>query len=190
MPRRSIRPALRRSAVAAAAAAAGILSSGLPATGATRGPSLRAGTLKTSQIERLIVDQFAAQGVRLHRVSCASGVQAAVGARISCTALNPADTKLIIRGKVTSVSGGTARIKVKAVRGIAKGTVIARQVRSLLEKQVGQRSAGVTCPKHVPIPTTPSVTCVLRTTQGPRYSVTVRIDAKSRITAKVATRPR
>ena len=185
-----VRPSVTRSpsatrrvaiAVALVASAAGL---GLLPAGAGA-----AGTLNTSEVESTIRRQFADQGVRLRRVSCRS-VRAQVGARISCTALNPSDTKLVLRGKVTSLSGDSAGFSVKAVYGFAKGSVIAKQVRTLLERRAGERARRVTCPQRVRIPTTRTVTCALTTRQGQVFDVRVRIDAKSRISARVADRPR
>lgn len=170
-----------------AAAVVAVLGTAVAAAGAAAGTA--AAQTATDRIERSIAAQFAEQGVTLRRVRCAD-VRAEVGARISCTALNPASTELVIRGSVTAVDGDEVRFRVKAEYGYARGTVIAKEVRRILEAKVGQRARRVTCPKRVRIPTKRAVTCALTTLQGPVYSVRVTVDAKNRITARVASRPR
>ncbi len=147
-------------------------------------------TIKTDEVESTIAQQFAAKGVRLTDVSCEDGVKAEAGAPLRCTALNPAGTKLVLEGRVTKVKGDRGSFQVKAVRGVAKGPVIADQARALLERKVGQKARGMTCPASVPIPTTPSVTCELTTQDGKRYDVTVTIDAQSTLDAQVADTPK
>jgi hypothetical protein len=144
------------------------------------------GTVNTEELQATIDRQFRDQGIALHELSCKDGVQAEKGAKVSCTALNPSDTELVIEGRVTAVRDGKATFAAKAVRGVAKGDVVAAQTRELLERRVGQKAAGMTCPERVPIPTTPTVRCVLTTTQGPRYEATVRIDAQNRLNVELA----
>lgn len=143
------------------------------------------GTVNTAELRTTIERQFQAQGIKLHDLACKDGVQAEKGAKVSCTALNPSDTELVIEGSVTAVRDGKATFAAKAVRGVAKGEVVAAQARQLLEQRVGQKAAGMTCPERVPIPTTPTVRCVLTTTQGPRYEATLRIDAQNRLNVEL-----
>lgn len=145
--------------------------------------------LDTGQVESTISRQFAAQGTKVHDVSCQGGIKAKVGAKVSCTALNPAETKLILAGRVTSVHGGRGRFRVRAVRGIAKGSVVAAQARRLIEAKVGQKAAAFTCPSEVPIPTRPSVRCILTAKDGTRFAATVTAGAGSRMSVKVAKTP-
>jgi hypothetical protein len=174
MPAQPARPALLATALAAGAAVAALAGCG------------GAGTLNTAELRTTIADQFKAQGIPLRDIRCHDGAKAEKGARVSCTALNPAGTTLVIEGSVTAVRDGKATFAAKAVRGVATGEVVAAQARALLEQRVGQKAAGMTCPARVPIPTTPSVRCVLTTTQGPRYAATVRIDAQSRLNVQLA----
>lgn len=174
MPLRTARPSALAAALTAVAAGAALVGCG------------GAGTVKTGELQKTISSQFEAQGIALHEVRCKDGVEAEKGARVSCTALNPSGTTLVIEGSVTAVKDGKATFAAKAVRGVAKGDVIAAQARKLLEQQVGEKAAGMTCPARVPIPTTPSIRCVLATTQGPRYAATVTIDAQSRINVELA----
>jgi hypothetical protein len=122
-------------------------------------------------------------------VSCADGAKAEKGTRISCTGRNASGTTLVIEGRVTAIHGDKAAFRAKAVRGVAPGSVVAAGARRLLEAKVGQRAAGMSCPAKVAIPTTPTVRCVLTTTQGARYAATVRIDARSRLEVELADRP-
>jgi hypothetical protein len=172
-PRPPVRPAAGRLFAGVAVAAVALAGCG-------------GGTLKTEELRTTIQQQFRAQGIPLHDVSCEDGVEAEKGAEVSCTALNPSDTELVIEGRVTAIRDGRASFRAKAVRGVAKGDVVAAQARTLLEQKVGQKAAGMTCPERVPIPTTPTVRCVLTTTQGPRYEATVRIDAQSRMDVELA----
>jgi hypothetical protein len=174
MPMPLTRPVRTLTAVAIAAAAA----LGMTACGST--------TIKTDEVEATIVKQFAAQGVKVTEVSCESGVEAKVDAPINCTALNPSETKLILEGKVTSVKDDKGSFQVKAVRGIAKGPVIATQARTILERKVGQKARSLTCPDEVPIPTKPTVTCELTARDGSRVDTTVTIDAESNLSIEVA----
>lgn len=169
------------------AAAGGVLL--LAVGGVAAGASPAAAQTTTDQVEASVKAQFAEQGVALTRVRCGD-VRAEAGARISCTALNPAKTELVLRGEVTAVEDGQVRFRVRAVYGNARGTAIAKEVKRLLEKEVGERARRVTCPKRVRIPTKRAVTCALTTRQGAVYSVRVTIDAKNRIRARVASRPR
>jgi hypothetical protein len=180
MPARHARPTVRP--------AAGRRCAGL-AVAAVALAGCGGGTLKTEELRTTLQEQFRAQGVPLHDVSCTDGVEAEEGAKVSCTALNPSDTELVIEGRVTAIRDGRASFQAKAVRGVAKGDVVARQARALLEQRVGQKAAGMTCPERVPIPTTPTVRCVLTTTQGPKYEATVRIDAESRLNVQLAETP-
>lgn len=161
-----------------AAVTVALASVGLTACGET--------TIKTDEVEDTIAKQFQAQGVRLTDVDCKDGVKAEVDAKISCTALNPSETKLILEGKVTAIKDDKGSFQVKAVRGIAKGPTIAAQALSILEKESGQNARGLTCPAEVPIPTTPSVACELTTQDGAKREATVTIDAESNLNIKVA----
>jgi hypothetical protein len=145
-----------------------------------------AGTLNTGELRSTIARQFEAQGIPLKHIRCRDGAKAEKGARVSCTALNASGTTLVIEGSVTAVRDGKATFAAKAVRGVAKGEVVAAQVQELLERKVGQKAAGMTCPARVPVPTTPTVRCLLRTTEGARYAVTVTIDARSAVDVEVA----
>lgn len=147
-------------------------------------------TIKTDEVEDTISKQFQAQGVKLTEVDCEDGVKAEVDAKIACTALNPAETKLILEGKVTAIKDDKGSFQVKAVRGVAKGPVIAAQARAILEKEVGQKARSLTCPAEVPIPTTPSVTCELTAQDGTKADTTVTVDAESRINVQVADTPK
>jgi hypothetical protein len=147
-------------------------------------------TLKTGELKDTIAAQFKAQGIPLHDISCPDGIKAKTGEAIHCTALNPAQTKLVLDGKVLSVKDGKANFRVRAVRGVARGTVIASQARAMLEQRVGQKAKGMTCPREVSIPTKPSITCELQTLDGKRYDTTVTIDAQSRINVQVAKQPK
>jgi hypothetical protein len=151
--------------------------------------SSAAGSVSADRLEATVRAQFAERGVVLRRVSCRSA-RPEGGARISCTALNDASTKLVLRGRVTSVSGGRARFRVKAVYGIARGTFVAAEVRRILERRVGTPARGVTCPRRVRIPTRRAVTCALTTREGTVFDVRVTICASERIVARVATQPR
>lgn len=142
--------------------------------------------IETSEVEGTISKQFQAQGVALTEVDCKDGVKAEAGARISCTALNPSQTKLILEGKVTAIKDEKGSFQVKAVRGIAKGPVIANQALSVYEKESGEDAGTLTCPAEVPIPTTPSVTCALTAEDGERRDAAVTIDARSTLTIEVA----
>jgi hypothetical protein len=174
MSARHARRPTRRAAVLALASVAALAGCG------------GAGTLNADELRTTIDEQFRAQGIPLHEIACDDGTKAEKGARVSCTALNPSDTELVIEGRVTAVRDGRAAFAAKAVRGVAKGEVIAAQARKLLEQRVGQEAAGMTCPDRVPLPTTPSVRCVLTTTQGPRYEATVTLDARSRLNVQLA----
>jgi hypothetical protein len=170
---RSFRPASTALAAAVAVGAFGLVGCGEK-------------TIKTDEVESTIVTQFAAQGVKLTEVKCDDGVKAEVDAKISCTALNPSQTTLNLEGKVTKVDGDKGSFQVKAVSGVAKGSVVAAQAQALLEKQVGQKAKGLTCPTEVPIPTKPTVTCELTTQDDTKFDTTVTIDANSKIDVEVA----
>ncbi|MDO9407686.1 DUF4333 domain-containing protein [Patulibacter sp.] len=143
-------------------------------------------TIKTDQVESTIVKQFAAQGVKLTDVDCEDGVKAEVDARINCTALNPTETKLVLEGKVTKIDGDKGSFQVKAVRGIAKGTVVAEQAKMIYDAQVGETARAFTCPAEVPLPTTPSVTCKLTAEDGKTSDAKVTVDAQNQLRVEVA----
>jgi hypothetical protein len=145
-----------------------------------------AGTVNTGELRTTIREQFQDQGIVLRDIACRDGVEAEEGAAVSCSARNAADTELVIEGRVTAVRDGKATFAAKAVRGVAKGEVVAAEARRLLERRVGQKAAGMTCPDRVPLPTTPTVRCVLTTAQGPRYEATVRLDARNRLNVQLA----
>ena len=147
-------------------------------------------TVKTAQIQDVIAKNFKALGNPLHDLSCEEGVEAKAGAPISCTGLNNKGTKLIIKGTVTSVSGNDARFDAKAVGAIAQGKAIADSALEVLEKQVGQKAKGMTCPDEVPIPTQPTVTCELTAPDGKVYDAVVTLDAKANLNVKVAPSPK
>jgi hypothetical protein len=147
-------------------------------------------TLKSSELKDTIASQFKSQGAPLHDISCPDDIKAKTGAAIRCTALNPSDTKLVLEGKVTSVTNDKAHVKVKAVSGVAKGTVIAAQAQALLEQQVGQKARGMTCPREVKIPTKPTVTCELTLRDGKRYDTAVTIGADASVHVEVSRAPR
>ena len=147
-------------------------------------------TLKSDELKDTIATQFKAQGAPLHDISCPDDIKAQTGAEIHCTALNATDTKLVLEGKVASVTDDKARFNVKAVSGTAKGTVIAAQARQLLEQKVGQKAKGMTCPAEVPLPTKPSVTCELQTLDGKRYDATVTVSVDAQINVEVAQTPK
>lgn len=149
-----------------------------------------ADTIKTDEVESTISRQFAAQGVKLTEVTCEDGVEAEVDAPIACTALNPSKTKLVLEGKVTSVDGDKGSFQIKAVRGVARGPVIASQAQRILENEVGEKARGMTCPEEVPIPTKPTVTCELTTMDGTKLDAAVSVDAESRLNVKVADTPK
>jgi hypothetical protein len=145
-----------------------------------------AATVNTEELRTTIREQFRGQGIVLRDIACKDGVEAKEGAAVSCTARNASDTELVIEGRVTAVRDGKATFAAKAVRGVAQGGVVAAEARRLLEQRVGQKAADMTCPDRVPIPTTPSVRCVLTTTQGPRYEATVKLDAQNRLNVQLA----
>jgi hypothetical protein len=147
------------------------------------------GTLRTKQIESTITKQFRAQGIAVSDVACEDGTKGEKGARIACTARNPSGTTLVIEGHVTSTDDDRATFEAKAVRGVARGTAVADEARGILEAKIGRKAAGMACPAKVPIPTRPTVRCVLRTAEGPRYAATVRIDAQSRVQVQLADSP-
>ncbi len=147
-------------------------------------------TLKTDELKDTIASQFKAQGIPLHDISCPDDLEAKTGTAIRCTALNPANTKLVLEGNVTAVKDEKARFSVKAVSGIARGTVIAKQAQTLLEEKVGEKARGMTCPAEVPLPTKPTVTCELTTLDGKRYDATVTVSADARINVQVAQTPK
>ena len=178
MPSTRTRPVPTLMAVAAAAVA----TLGLTACGTS--------TIKTDEVESTIAKQFETQGVKLTDVECEDGVKAEVDAPIDCTALNPSKTKLILEGKVTAVKDDKGSFQVKAVRGEARGPVIATQALAILEEKVGEKARGLTCPAVVPIPTKPTVTCELTTQDGVKADATVTIDAESNLNIKVADTPK
>jgi hypothetical protein len=143
-------------------------------------------TLKSSELKDTIASQFKAQNIPLHDISCPDDIKAKTGAAIRCTGLNASDTKLVLEGKVTSVTDDKAHFAVKAVSGIAPGAAIAAQARKVLEQQVGAKAKGMTCPREVAIPTKPTVTCELTTLDGKRYDATVTISADAQLNVKVA----
>lgn len=147
-------------------------------------------TLKTSEAEASIKAQFKQQGIPLTEVDCPGKVAAKVGEPVSCTALNPYQTKLKLEGKITEVKADKSRFEVKAVSGTAQGVRIARAARGAIEKQVGQKAEDFTCPDEVPIPTTPAVTCELTAPGGKVYDAEVKVDAHSRIGVQVAHEPK
>lgn len=173
---------IRRLRPAPFLAIASVLALGLTACGET--------TIKTNEVEDTIAKQFQAQGVKLTEVECKDGVKAEVDAKISCTALNPSETKLILEGKVTAIKDDKGSFQVKAVRGVAKGPIIAAQALKILEADVGQKARGLECPAEVPIPTTPTVRCELTTQDGAKAGTTVKIDAESNLNIKVDEDPK
>jgi hypothetical protein len=179
---------LPRSVPTAAAPAVVVLALALTGCG---GGAEEVATLRTDELEATIVRQFAAQGVPLTDVSCKDGVEARVGAPIACTARNPSRTTLVLEGTVTGLKGvERGSVRVKAVRGVAQGPVVAAQALRVLEGKVGRRARGLTCPAEVPIPTAPTVTCELTTSTGERYDTAVALDAQSRLRVRVADRPK
>jgi hypothetical protein len=177
MPTRASRPA--SSLLTAGAVAVGAL--GLAACGQS--------TIKTGEVEDTIAQQFEAQGVKLHDVSCEGDVEAEVGAPLNCTALNPSETKLILEGKVTAIKDDKGSFQVKAVRGIAKGSVIETQALTIVKRRV-KDAKSLSCPSEVPIPTTPTVTCGLERANGKTYDARLQIDAQSNLQAAVSPTPR
>lgn len=147
-------------------------------------------TVETDQVEDTITKQFAAQGIKLTEVQCEDGVEAKVDAPISCTGLNPSETKLQLEGKVTAIEDDKASFQVKAVSGIAKGPTVAAQALALLERQVGEKAKGLTCPEEIPLPTKPSVTCELTTQDDKKFDATLKIDEQSQIDVEVADTPK
>lgn len=147
-------------------------------------------TVNTDQAEATIASEFKQQGIPLTKVSCPGDIEAKVGTRVSCTALNPAETELKLEGKVTEVNGDKARFQVKAVSGTAKGTVIAAEARQLIEQKVGEKAEAFTCPAKVPIPTRPSVTCALTVPGGRVFDAKVTVSKDSNVSVQVAPQPR
>lgn len=147
-------------------------------------------SVSTEQVEDTITKQFAAQNIALTDVTCEDGVEAEVGSPISCTGLNPSRTTLKLEGKVTAIEGDKASFQVKAVSGVAKGPTVAAQALALLEKEVGAKAEGLTCPEEIPLPTKPSVTCELTTQDGKRFDATLKIDTRSQIDIQVANAPK
>lgn len=145
-------------------------------------------TLDTKKVESTIVAQFKAQDIPLTEMSCKT-VDPKVGSPVRCTALNPAKTKLFIEGKVTSRDGDTAHFDVKAVRGEARGTVIAAQARAILEEQVGEKAKDFTCPAAIAIPTKKPARCTITVGSGERYGVNVEVDGNSKVSAEVDSEP-
>jgi hypothetical protein len=146
-------------------------------------------TIKTGEVEKTIASQFAAQGVQLHDVSCKGDVKAEVGAPLSCTALNPSETKLILEGKVTAIKDDKGSFQVKAVRGIAKGSAVEGQALAIVKKRV-KDARELSCPAEVPIPTTPTITCGLTRGSGKVYDAKIQIDDRSQMKAEISTTPR
>ena len=143
-------------------------------------------TIDNAQVESTIVKQFQAQGIALKDVSCEDGIDAEVGAPVSCTGLNPVDTKLFLEGKVTKVDGDKGSFQVKAVRGVAKGPVVAAQAKRILEAEVGQTARAFTCPAEVELPTKPSVTCEVTLQDGMRRDAKLTVDAQNKLQVEVA----
>lgn len=145
-------------------------------------------TIATDKVESTIVAQFQRQGIPLTDTTC-EDVEPKVGSPVRCTALNPAETKLVIEGKVTSRDGDKARFNVKAVRGEAKGTAIAAEARAILEAQVGEKAKDFTCPATITIPTARPARCTITVRSGKRYGVDVKVDGNNKISAEVDTEP-
>lgn len=177
MPSRVHRPATSLLAAGAALVAA----FGLSACGTA--------TIRTGEVESTIAEQFKAQGVELHDVSCEGDVKAEVGAPLSCTGLNEFQTKLILEGKVTAIKDDKGSFQVEAVRGIAKGSVIETQALAIVKRQV-RDARSLECPAEVRIPTTAPVICGLTRAAGKVYDTRITIDKGSRLTAQVAKAPR
>jgi hypothetical protein len=146
-------------------------------------------TLDGGELAKNIDKHLASQGVTVHGASCPDDVPAKVGTNLTCTAYNRANSRLIIRGHVTSIHGSRARAHYKVVGAIARRTKVVAEARALLERKVGQRARSLTCPKVVHIPTRPSVTCRLTAMDGTMFNVAVRVDAEHGLRAKVADHP-
>src|SRR4051794_6804538 len=146
-------------------------------------------TIDRSDVESGIRHRFAAHGVRLHDVTCPDHTKAEAGASLTCTARNAPGTKLIIGGLVTRVDGDQASFHFQAAHGVASGATMGRQVQALLERKVGQRARGMTCPSRIRIPTTPAVTCRLTTLDGKVYDTKVTVDDTGAVNAYVAKHP-
>lgn len=171
------RPAPKLLAIGAAAVAA----LGLTACGGS--------VIKTGQIEDTITKQFAAQGINLKSVDCKDGTKAKVNAAITCTGLNDAGTKLNIEGKVTAIKDSRASFRVKAVSGVAKGTVVSTQGLTIA-KQQDSDVTGLTCPAEISIPTKTPVVCAAKKSDGKAYDAKVSIDGQSNETVAIAKSPR
>jgi hypothetical protein len=155
------------------------------------GGSVSVGTKRTvdlDEVQASIEKQYAAQGIVLTDLDGKDGVELKTGAPIVCTAINDKGTILDIRGSVTSTEGGRGRFRVRTVAAIAKGPVIAARAKELLEQKFDQRTRSLTCPKTVPIPTRPSVTCELTTLDGLRYDATLTVNAQADLQIRVADR--
>jgi hypothetical protein len=87
------------------------------------------------------------------------------------------------------VNGSHGSFHFKVVRGIAEGTKVATQVKAMLERRAGQRARSMACPKEVPLPTRPSVTCRLTTLDGKIFLTKVTADAQGNLAAEVAKQP-
>lgn len=147
-------------------------------------------TIGASKVEDTITKQFAAQGVQLTGVQCGDGVEAEVGGALSCTGVNSFGSTLELEGKVTAIEDDKASFQVRAVSGVAKGPRIAAQALELIERKVGEKQRGLTCPENIPLPTKPSVTCELETQDNKRFDTTVKIGTDSRMNVQVADTPK
>lgn len=146
--------------------------------------------VKTGDLEKTVVKQFAAQGVPLTDVRCEDGVEAKVDERLSCSGLNPSGTKLDLQGRITAIKDGKASFRFRAVGGTAKGPTVASQALDLLRKKIGTEAKSISCPAEIPIPTKPSVTCGLVRSDGKTYDLKLVAAPNGRFQLDVAAKPR
>ncbi|WP_026909951.1 DUF4333 domain-containing protein [Patulibacter minatonensis] len=180
------RSAVRRATVAATA---GVALLGLTACEASVSTGDDESKVVRDQVVAAITKQYEEQGIPVTQVRCGDGIEGKAGTPISCTGLNDKGTTLVITGSVTRWEDGKGSFSVKTTSARARGTVIAAQTKSALEKSAGEEARSVTCPAVVPVPTTPDVTCTLTTMDGTALDVRVTVDQGGALNAKVATKP-
>lgn len=145
--------------------------------------------LEAGKIEEAVDEQFRRQHIALTDLSCDDGVSAETGTRFRCTAKNPSGTILTIDGKVTGQDGDRALFEAKVVSGVGRGDVLARQVLEQLERKVGRRARGLTCPDEVRMPTREPLRCRLQADRTTAYGVSVTVGATGDLSVEVDRRP-
>jgi hypothetical protein len=180
-----IRPVVLRATVAVSAALAVLGLTACEASVSTGGDESK---LVRDQVVAEIAKQYREQGLPVTQVRCGDGIEGKVGTPISCTAVNEKGVTLVITGSVTRWKDRKGSFSVRTTGARARGPMIAAETKSALEKSVGQEARSVTCPAEVPIPTAPSVTCVLTAMDGTSVDVRVTVDQGGDLRAKVATK--